>query len=73
MSSAWTGIAVGGLLGGVLGYVVSKKLAGHADLGVTVAAAGALALVGGALMAPKPQDQTSETASAQSQAPATTP
>lgn len=62
--SAWTGIAVGGVVGGALGYVLSKKFGGHADLGVTVAAAGALALVGGALTAPKPQEQVQASESA---------
>ena len=58
--TAWTGILVGGALGGAFGYVLSKKIAGHADLGVTVAAAGAFALIGGALTAPKPPDQTQQ-------------
>lgn len=62
--TAWTGIAVGGALGGALGFVVSRAVFKHGDLGVTVASAAAFALIGGALTAPKPQDQVQPQANA---------
>ena len=57
MSTTWIGLIAGGVVGGTLGYVVSKKLAGHSDLGVSVAAAAAGALIGGAIAAPKPSTE----------------
>jgi len=53
-SSTWTGIAIGGLLGGLIVWAISKKFSGSADVGVVGAAVGAGALIGGALTAPKP-------------------
>lgn len=47
--TAWTGIFIGGALGGVAGFLLSKR-----DLGVTGAAAAAGALIGGAITAAKP-------------------
>jgi len=52
--STWTGIAIGGLLGGIIVWAISKKVSGTADVGVVGAAVGAGALIGGALTAPKP-------------------
>ena len=54
ISSTWTGIAIGGLLGGLIVWALSKKLSGSADVGVVGAAVGAGALIGGAITAPKP-------------------
>lgn len=57
MSTTWIGLVAGGVVGATFGFVLSKKLVGHADLGVSVAAAGAGALIGGAIAAPKPSTE----------------
>ena len=57
MSSTWIGLIAGGVVGAAFGFVLSKKLTGHGDLGVSVAALGAGALIGGAIAAPKPSTE----------------
>ncbi len=49
--SAWTGIIIGGIVGGGLGFVATKFLLKKPDVGVIGAAAAAGALAGGALTA----------------------
>ena len=46
--TAWTGISVGGVLGGVLVFILTRK---KPDVGVIGAAAAAVALIGGAITA----------------------
>jgi hypothetical protein len=49
--SAWTGVIVGGLVGGTAGFVLTRMFLHKADIGVTGAAAAFGALAGGALTA----------------------
>lgn len=61
--NAWIGIIGGGVIGGAFGFALTKVALKHADVGVTVAATAAGALVGGALTAAKPADTTQANAS----------
>jgi hypothetical protein len=49
--SAWTGILIGGVAGGIAGFALTKVFLRRGDLGVTGAAAAFGALAGGALTA----------------------
>jgi hypothetical protein len=59
--SAWTGIIIGGIVGGGLGFVATKFLLKKPDAGVIGAAAAAGALAGGALTATPATASTSPT------------
>jgi hypothetical protein len=61
--TAWTGILIGGALGGVGGFMLSKAVFKYGDLGITGAAAAAGALIGGAMTAAKPT-QAAQTSAA---------
>lgn len=50
--SAWIGIGVGGVLGGVIAALATKKLMRHVDVGIVGASAAAGALIGGAIVGP---------------------
>jgi uncharacterized protein YcfJ len=63
MMSAWTGVIIGGTLGGVAGFVLTKKFLHHPDIGVTTAAAAFGALAGGFLTSKPVEAATTTTTS----------
>lgn len=50
--SAWIGIGIGGVLGGVVAALATKKFLHRVDVGIVGAAVGAGALIGGAIVGP---------------------
>lgn len=62
--NAWVGLIGGGVIGGVLGYTLTKSLLKRPDIGVTGAAMAAGALIGGAMTAPTPSTQQTSSSAA---------